>query len=310
MKKFFTLIVLAALCGASNLFAQNQLVATLKHGDTTTLFYGSTALQQAHDAAEDGDVITLSEGVFKAITISKQIIVKGAGMKPNLSKSNKSSQIEQVILSAGVSNILFEGVNILAIYPGEIETSSINFISCMINDLTLFDSSSINWGFKNCIIVSLKTPATGSMFYENCVILAICVGPVDTLHEFKNCIIRLGIGREHESACGMSYSTFQNCIFCNGGICGWFTNLTTIHDCVGIGDNINYDATIDPTSNARVDEYSTIFKTYTGGDYSDSETFELTDEAAATYLGDDGKQVGIYGLSCGRLCCLQFQLRL
>lgn len=26
-----------------------------------------------------------------------------------------------------------------------------------------------------------------------------------------------------------------------------------------------------------------------------NETFELTEEAAATYLGDDGKQVGIYG---------------
>jgi len=40
-----------------------------------------------------------------------------------------------------------------------------------------------------------------------------------------------------------------------------------------------------------------IFKTLTwlGESPAFTETFELTETAAATYLGDDGTQVGIYG---------------
>ena len=37
-----------------------------------------------------------------------------------------------------------------------------------------------------------------------------------------------------------------------------------------------------------------IFKTF-NGTWEFSEDYQLTDEAAATYLGDDGTQVGMYG---------------
>jgi hypothetical protein len=37
-----------------------------------------------------------------------------------------------------------------------------------------------------------------------------------------------------------------------------------------------------------------VFKTWTGG-VSEIETYELTDEAKTKYLGDDGKELGIYG---------------
>lgn len=40
--------------------------------------------------------------------------------------------------------------------------------------------------------------------------------------------------------------------------------------------------------------YANVFKTYRGP-LSLNETFELTDAAAAKYLGEDGTQVGIYG---------------
>ena len=40
--------------------------------------------------------------------------------------------------------------------------------------------------------------------------------------------------------------------------------------------------------------YGNVFKTYLGTP-SLAETYELTETAAATYLGDDGTQVGIYG---------------
>ena len=39
---------------------------------------------------------------------------------------------------------------------------------------------------------------------------------------------------------------------------------------------------------------SDVFKTW-GGTYNDVQSFELTDEAKTKYLGDDGKELGIYG---------------
>ena len=51
---------------------------------------------------------------------------------------------------------------------------------------------------------------------------------------------------------------------------------------------------IDNSTNVQVDSISNIFKTWRGT-YSDQETFELTDEAKAKYLGNDGTQIGIYG---------------
>ena len=42
-------------------------------------------------------------------------------------------------------------------------------------------------------------------------------------------------------------------------------------------------------------KYSSIFKTYTEDASIDIDTFELTDEAKTSYLGNDGTEVGIYG---------------
>ena len=38
-----------------------------------------------------------------------------------------------------------------------------------------------------------------------------------------------------------------------------------------------------------------VFKTFKGGGYNDIETFELTDEAKAAYIGADGTEVGMQG---------------
>ena len=61
-------------------------------------------------------------------------------------------------------------------------------------------------------------------------------------------------------------------------------------------------ANVDGSSNvmiegAEIDAFTKVFKTLTTTYYSFkfNETFELTPTAAAAYLGDDGKQVGIYG---------------
>ena len=60
------------LC-ANVLFAQEQL-ATLKHNGNISVYYGANAFVEAYNAAENGDIITLSDGTFNATTISKEIL--------------------------------------------------------------------------------------------------------------------------------------------------------------------------------------------------------------------------------------------
>lgn len=54
-----------------------QLTATLQSGETLTPFYGVNAFKEAIAAAADGDIITLSAGVFNGADIDKSVTVIG-----------------------------------------------------------------------------------------------------------------------------------------------------------------------------------------------------------------------------------------
>lgn len=60
-------------------FAQSSQMATLVHEGAITNFYSATAFKEALDAAVDGDVISLSSGVFQSADILKNISIRGAG---------------------------------------------------------------------------------------------------------------------------------------------------------------------------------------------------------------------------------------
>ena len=81
MKKL--LLSFVALVCATVSYAQQQLVATLTHGDEITMFYGIYAYRDAMNAAVDGDVINLSGGGFQATTINKAVSIRGAGVEAN-----------------------------------------------------------------------------------------------------------------------------------------------------------------------------------------------------------------------------------
>lgn len=77
MKKILLSLIAFAITTVS--FAQSNMVATLTHGDEISMFYGPYALQQAHAAAENGDVINLSGGAFQAVEITKALSIRGVG---------------------------------------------------------------------------------------------------------------------------------------------------------------------------------------------------------------------------------------
>ena len=79
MKKFiFTL--LTAIIAVCNTNAQSSLVATLNHEGNISAYYGINALSEAHSAAVNGDIISLSSGSFTACNLYKAITIRGAGM--------------------------------------------------------------------------------------------------------------------------------------------------------------------------------------------------------------------------------------
>lgn len=91
MKKIvFTLV--ASLFVAANSFAQNSFasIAALEHEGKLTTFTGVEALDQALEAAADGDVITLSAGLFNyssSLSVGKSITLRGAGIDVNDGKN-------------------------------------------------------------------------------------------------------------------------------------------------------------------------------------------------------------------------------
>lgn len=59
--------------------AQDVPMAVLQKGDDTQCFYGSGSFCDACKAADHGDIITLSEGIFTAPTITKAVSIFGSG---------------------------------------------------------------------------------------------------------------------------------------------------------------------------------------------------------------------------------------
>ncbi len=313
MKKLFLSLVVA-VAGTMSSFAQSDLVATLSHGSNLATYSGINALTDAYTAAEDGDVITLSSGTFEAINIEKAITLRGAGM--NL---------------LGVEPTILSGADITITIPDNaVSTPTIegihftNFVSIVGNDLApihLLKCRFYRVGCKgcnaelvHCIVsgVAHKSNAqyglyldqgniANAHFIESVVFYPTSNNSQNFTHtmQFDNCII---IG----SATYLSNSTLKNCIL-------WmdptYSNTYYKLPASSIANYCmsNYTDTFNSSSgnnNVNVtNDMSLIFKTLRPANdiYPNiitknyNETFELTDETAATYLGDDGKQLGIYG---------------
>ena len=78
MKKLF--LILTSVFVSAYAMAQDTFVATLEHNGEYTNFYNNTALTAAYEAAEDGDVITLSSGTFTCPNITKGVTIRGIGL--------------------------------------------------------------------------------------------------------------------------------------------------------------------------------------------------------------------------------------
>lgn len=309
MKQLFFSLV--ALMCATMSYAQSSLIATLSHDGEISTFYGNSALREAHAAAQHGDIITLSSGSFTSVNITKSITLRGAGMQVDtIAKTNPTiitgnfninipDSLEQRLTMEGLyfnnditvsslknASFLKDRIKNIQVYgQNNCIMNNITFIHCKISSFLnkysnlSYKEDSNTASFVNCYI------AFDLNDYNKCVVNS----------EFTNCYVRFPY------TSGLSLLTFNNCIlYCPTGDNSESyrclpSNCVANYCLAKCSRNDLFKNIPNNTSNSYLTtDLNTLFKTYTGN-YTDEETFELTDEAKAKYLGSDGTEVGIHG---------------
>lgn len=298
-KQFFSLVV--AIVAATATYAQTSQVATLKINGETTEYYGANALVNAVYAAagQEGAVITLSSGTFNCASYWNHngLTIRGAGVTYDAGTQKEPTTIIGhfgVSDSQNLKGLTFEGLNFSGEMEGFSTTISPRFIKCNINEIYFNSTNS----FNNATFIHCKIGEfSGNLDNSSMTFINSIIGYVDHLKncEFTNSIIR-AIRYWNFSGC-----TLKNCVLINTTkeSSDQYIKGASTYNCVSLNpDNRDCFKNIDTSTNWNVEseDGSDFFVTYRYGDaFSNEETFELTDEAKSTYLGDDGTQVGIYG---------------
>lgn len=103
MKKTLFLLVIFMITSLG-LKAQGA-TATLQSGEKLSVFYGPGALQEAYDAAIDGDIVTLSKGTFTPLSDSMKKSIKIIGTS---AFEDNNTVIENMTISA--NNVQIDGI--------------------------------------------------------------------------------------------------------------------------------------------------------------------------------------------------------
>lgn len=271
--------------------AQTVGVAVLSHNNESTMFYGNTALQQAVDAATEGDVITLSPGTFVGFdSFSKSgltIIGSGMGEGPSQtiltgftvqSKHNKDNFVKLTLKNVYIASIFSS-------YSGNCE---LKLEKCRVHEAFRCANSTSERGFIE--LVDCENAR------EN--VLAGCEDDFSNVElRAYNCILKpkyLGKDNERERI-------LTNCIiWCtpDGGTASIHNSIIFEKDnkvlssslratnCKAIGGNIYYFGT-QAITNERLD--------YNFQAFVESSFYELLPELAGTWVDEHGSQIGIYG---------------
>ena len=316
MKKIITLFAVI-LFGTAAIAQQLHITqfATLTHNDTVTgVWYGAGALNSAYNSAVAGDVITLSPGDFNAVTrLNKDITIRGAGMQfDSIAQTSPSYINGRFSIEVNSGTLKMEGVYCTADWVVYRTAYSPQFKKCRFVSLRRPYN---NYGglnnpiFTNCIIGTWdgSSKAVNAMFINSAILNSMSgtggmvydgyTNPSDWYYSTS-------------TAFGVSSDVYYNCII---GIppsltdnkrniinCITYSTNTgqgtaaNVYNTVGITDSTDFYANRADHNNSNVHGFESIFKTFRGT-YTDGETFELTPQAAANYLGSDSTQVGIYG---------------
>ncbi len=300
-------VLLLVVAGTKNALAQN-LVATLQHGDDISMYYGSNAFVQAHEAAQTGDIITLSSGTFNPTTITKAITLRGAGccidtitgIYPTVFDNSLRADI-----SDEEHSLTMEGICVNSYFDFGILNNP-RFIKCNFLYLNKTGNSSMmqNAQFVDCKVYYVLP----DVFGKNDLVYAANI-------QFINSVARLNTNNCTDgtrilfsnSVVSFEGSTIEglsaiNSIFYNEGY-SWQTISTlssSFNNCISIKINELFDNATNST-NLSMNDFESVFETFayapSGHKFNDLiyESFMLKSDFATSFLGNDGTEIGIHG---------------
>lgn len=314
MKKMLLLCFIVALVFTGH---TQQQVATLNHNDNITVYYGIDALISAHNAAVNGDIITLSQGTFNPLTITKAVTIRGTGFVADALCPHPTSIGTNGSISINVPNdtnhhLVLEGLLLWGISFKQ--AYSPYFIKCKTQSVYHDGSLSVvNSHFINCIITSyfsVDSYMNNTTFLNSVIMNYVIINGANIHSNFVNCVVNIDNGqssllsifainsilwRKTENNICISVNENANTSFYSIG-CKWnHQHYNSRGEFIPTSYCNYFDVSYTPDHQLyNVNEMSTIFKDF-DGTYYDACTFELQDDIANSILGDDSTQVGIYG---------------
>ena len=286
-------VLLLNVVGMTNAFGQTQ-VATLQHGDTLTAYNGLNAFIQAHEAAVEGDIITLSSGIFTKTDINKAITIHGAGcttdtlgFSPTIITGDFYVSLPETDAYLTIEGIYFQG----SFSYGYMRNAKL--IKCFWNDMRTGYGANMGNDVKliNCICnrADIKS-ANNTVTIANCVISTLKHSHHNgsTYTNVYNSVIGGILSAE-------GYATFGDNLYLTNCIIGAASlpiENSYANNCVTIGDV--FASSVFTSDCLSVDSYSDVFKTFDGS-FSFNADYSLKEGFSDTLVGNDGTQVGIYG---------------
>ena len=303
-KNVFCIVLAMFVClfGLNNLWAQT---AVLAHEGELSIFYGPSSFAAAYNVAIDGDVITLSEGNFSPCTVSKSITVHGAGAFDDpVAGSFATHFIDNITVG---SNPIIEGISFGTVSLAD--QSSPQFVKCNFGAIQPYVENGVHCQtvlLTNCFVLNL----IGVVYWEYGYNHTSQTAYIDNYHLVNSVIWSLSnhTGQGHvvsnsiirQTSNTYSGSSYSNCVTYNSVfiLAGGYkpANTCTFYNCIGI-KNGNEGQVFENSLNSTVVEYDNItdvFPAFVGEDIFNEE-FILDEGIAASFLGNNGTEVGIHG---------------
>lgn len=312
MKKLFFSLVLAFMA-LMNVDAQDVQLATLQKADGTQVFYGADAFKEAMEAAENGNIISLGAGAYNAANITKAVTVYGSGYEIATSETEQKYSTRLVgdfyIALDSIDNQPAKGLYVEGIYSNnrimvKKHLEGASFVKCRFDTFDFWkDNSNMMTSkdiqFLHCRFAQWLEPGDSQNMSVNNCILGWLGRNKDTSTILVNNSVISSTVRAFRGVLKNSIIGYVN--YNNGndlhGVSG--TSQAPVHpnssiyNCVFEWSGSLNDVTTKIESVAGI-ETATLFGEH-GTGYNDEEMYELTDEAKTTYLGTDGKEIGLYG---------------
>ena len=299
MKK--TLFLALMLVIGATAFAQQQM-ATLNHNDTITVFYGSYALRDAHNAAVAGDIVTLSSGTFNSCNITKAITIRGAGFYMDSIAMTYPTIItgDFNLLSPNdsIHNLVMEGINVNnqmrynnvgnakfnrcyidswrdTYNNGYAKCYDTEFVNCIIKEFYGNSSVPSSYSFVNSVLYH------SHMYYDDVTLLNSILIMQESHYNtvaYNSIIVNNWAAYLQENA--IAY----NCIL-----------IKNAYNSVWLNPNNSTNKTVENLSDVFETLRNTNIGSYATNEFSIDERYILKEEIATSFLGNDGTEVGIHG---------------